>query len=103
MSMTPDTVAGIVASVLNVDSATAYAPTDPAYGLVIIPDELWINRETLVEYIRVDGLETHGYVTDVEIHTCGAGIITAPDSDDPHGARHPAARIRDAINAMLSA
>ena len=103
MTMTPDTVAGIVASVLNVDGATAYAPTDPAYGIIIITDELWLNGGTLVKYVRVDGLETHGYVTDVEIHTCGAGIITAPDSDDPHGTRHPAARIRDAINAVLSA
>ena len=103
MTMTPDTVSGIIASILNASGATAYAPTDPAYGLIIIPDELWLNRDTLVEYIRIDGLTTHGYVTDVEIHTCGAGIITASDSDDPYGTRHPAARIRDAINAVLSA
>lgn len=103
MPMTPDTVSGIVASVLGASSATSYVPTDPGYGLIIVPDEFWINSDTLVKYVRIDGLTTRGYVTDVEIHTCGAGIITAPDSDSSHGTRHPAARIRDAINAVVSA
>ena len=99
--MTPDAAAAIVATVLRADSATAYAPTDPGYGLVIVPDELWLNQGTLVKYVRVDGLTTRGHATAVEIHTCGAGIITSGDLDDGH--KQIAARIRDAINAVVLA
>lgn len=103
MTIQNDAVATIVATVLRTDSATAYAPNDPHYGIVVIPDELWLNSETLVKYVRIDGIGTRGYVTGVEIHTCGAGIITAPDADDKYGKNHVCARIRDAINAVILA
>jgi hypothetical protein len=99
MSMTPNAAAGIVATVLRVESATAYAPTDPAYGLIVIPDETWLGT-AYVEYVRVDGLASRGYAENVELHTT-EGTYQASEDDTPAG--NVAARILDALNAVVMA
>ena len=100
--MSPDTAAGIVATVLHAATATAYAPTDPNYGIVVIPDGTWIGA-AYVEYVRIDGLTTHGYATSVELHTTG-GNATSEWADIPGDTLAPIAiRIRDAINAVVTA
>lgn len=102
MSITPDTAAEIVASILRADSATAYVPTDTRYGVVVIPDETWIGAAH-VAHVRIDGLGTHGHVTGVEIQT-STGVINADtDSSDPAARLNLPARIRDAINAIINA
>lgn len=95
-SITPDATAAIVATVLGVNSATAYTPTDPRFGVIVIPDETWLGRD-YVEYVRIDGLQTSGYPTAVELHTT-AGTFSDTDA---HAHEHTvAARIRDAILAV---
>lgn len=96
--MSPDSAAAIVATVLHADSATAYAPTNPAYGLIIIPDETWLGGDHL-EYVRIDGLISHGYAVSVELHTT-AGTFSDTQLDRESTI---AARIRDAINAVIAA
>lgn len=97
--MTPDAAAAIVATVLRADTATAYAPTNPAYGIVIIPDETWLGT-AYVEYVRVDGLQTRGHAESVELHTTDG---TFSDTDTHARESAVAARIRDAINAVITA
>ncbi len=99
MTMTPDAAAAIVATVLRVDTATAYAPTDPRYGIVVVPDETWIGGEFL-EYVRIDGLSTRGHAESVILHTTAGNF----SDTDTHAREHAiAARIRDAINAVILA
>lgn len=99
--MNPDNAAAIVASVLRTESATAYAPTNPGYGLIVITDELWLGT-AYVEYVRIDGLATRGYADTVELHTT-AGTFDSSESADPEPIAGIARRIRDAINAVVTA
>ena len=101
--MTPDAAAAIVATVLKVPTATAYAPTDPTYGVIVMTDPVWFGAE-LLEFVRIDGLTVHGYVSTVELRIAGY-TYTSGEADGMLDARiiHIADRIRDAINAVIVA
>lgn len=102
MSITADNAAAIVATILRASTATAYAPSDPRYGIIVIPDETWLDAAHVV-HVRIDGLAVHGYVTGVEIQTSAGIINDDSDDSDPIGRLKLPARIRDAINAVIAA
>ncbi|ALJ19516.1 hypothetical protein [Microbacterium sp. No. 7] len=101
--MSPDTMAGIVATVLNVKSATAYAPRDPAHGIVVIPDEVWIGG-ALIHYVRINTPTEHNYPTAVELHTDNGTYDSDPDGyPDGYPGERVAYRILSAILAVATA
>lgn len=103
MTIHVDTIGGIVAAVLRAGTATAYAPTDPASGVIVIPDETWLGGSDMVRYVRIDGIGTRGYATGVELHTdSGISGCDPLPGDDAH-ISGIACRIRDAINAVIEA
>lgn len=102
--MTPDNAAAIVATVLRSETATAYSPTNPNFGIIVMVDEVWLGTD-YVEYVRIDGLGIQGHATSVTISTT-AGSFTPghEDASDPNDREvRIANRVLSAINAVIVA
>lgn len=98
-NITPDEVADIVAKSLDAETATAYAPTNPMFGIIVVVDETWIGSQFL-EYVRIDGLMTRGHAVEVRLSTTGGNFCSG--QDDPSDLNDREVRIANRIMTAIN-